>query len=471
MFRTLHNRLIFSHILPMLIIIPLMGILLVYGLENWVYLPSLTNELQSDARFLAQVIADDPSLWKDQARAQKRLEAGKPKENIHLTLISASGNLVASSDKSDASQLEQPVALAEVKTALQGQEVRLVHFSSRYNADVIDIFVPVTSSNGQILGIVRLMYRYTTVADEFFQLRFLITGLLVVGLLFGSVLGYFLAISIEAPIYHVTRAVDDLAHGSRTQLLQVNGPEEIQSLSLAVNLLVTRLRELEQARKHLLANLVHELGRPLGAIRSAIQALARGAEKDPAFFQEIIDGMDGESARLEHLLNDLADLYDQVLGALELDLQPLLIQDWLPSVLRTWQEAAREKNLRWEVDSLKSLPAVQADPIRLAQVVGNLVSNAIKFTPPEGQVRVSTCLGDGEVGILVEDSGVGISPEEQKKIFDPFYRGSHGRRFLEGMGLGLSISRDLVNAHGGRLEVSSIQGAGSQFTVWLPVAD
>ena len=105
----------------------------------------------------------------------------------------------------------------------------------------------------------------------------------------------------------------------------------------------------------------------------------------------------------------------------------------------------------------------------MAQAVGNLVSNAIKYTPPQGSVTVSAGSQEGEVWLRVSDTGPGIAAEEQARIFAPFYRGPVSGRFPQGMGLGLSIARDLVTAHGGRLTVESAPGAGSQFTIWLPV--
>jgi two-component system, OmpR family, sensor histidine kinase BaeS len=469
MFKTLRNRLIFSHILPLLIIMPIMGIALVLVLENWIYLPNLSSELEGDARFISRIAADTPDLWNHTEFAQSLLQGSSPRANARIMLLSGEGTLVASSNPEDAPELGKPINVPELQEVRNGQTVRKVHYNQWLNADTIDILVPVISKNNDYLGAVRLTYHYATVTEEFFRLRYLIAGLMIFGLLLGSLLGYLLATSIEAPVQDVTGAVDELAHGSRTQLLKVYGPEELQRLALAVNDLVTRLREMEKARKQLLANLVHELGRPLGALRSAIQALANGAEKDPAMYQELIAGMDAETVRLESLVKDLALLYEQFLGTLELDLQEINLSEWLPTVLRTWQEAALEKRIRWQIELSNSLPDVQADPIRLAQVVGNLVSNAIKFTPANGQVTISTCLVEGNVGIAVKDTGPGISPEEQQEIFKPFYRGTQGRRFPQGMGLGLSITRDLVQAHGGRLEVSSIPGSGSSFTIWLPV--
>jgi two-component system sensor histidine kinase BaeS len=226
---------------------------------------------------------------------------------------------------------------------------------------------------------------------------------------------------------------------------------------------------MELARRQLLANLVHELGRPLGAVRSAIHALSKGAGDDPQLLSDLTTGMDEETARLQHVLEDLAHLHDQVLGTLEMNLKPIDLSDWLPRMLLPWQQAAHEKKLEWRAEIPPGLPTVQADPVRLAQIIGNLASNAVKYTPAGRSVSVTAGIDGNWVWVRVSDSGPGISPEEQRRIFDHFYRGDQGRRIKQGMGLGLSIARDLAVAHGGRLEVESQPGAGSTFTVWLPV--
>ena len=115
------------------------------------------------------------------------------------------------------------------------------------------------------------------------------------------------------------------------------------------------------------------------------------------------------------------------------------------------------------------MPVIQADADRLAQAVGNLVSNAIKYTPPGGVITVSAGTKDSESWVRVSDTGPGIPVNEREKIFQPFYRGGQGHRFPQGMGLGLSIARDLATAHGGRIELESTPGLGSQFTIWLPL--
>ena len=141
---------------------------------------------------------------------------------------------------------------------------------------------------------------------------------------------------------------------------------------------------------------------------------------------------------------------------------------WLPNLARMQREAAHAKGLQWESDIPYDLPVMSVDPDRLAQAIGNLINNAIKFTPPGGKVTIGAGIQANEVWIAVQDTGPGIPDKDQALVFTPFFRGRTETRFPQGMGLGLSIARDLVMAHQGRLEFESVQGRGSCFTIWLP---
>ena len=184
---------------------------------------------------------------------------------------------------------------------------------------------------------------------------------------------------------------------------------------------------------------------------------------------DLLTGLDEETVRLQHLLEDLAGLHDQVLGKLELNRSPVHLNDWLVSTLSPWEAAAHQKGLTWAVDASPGLPIVRMDPDRMAQAIGNILSNAMKFTPAGGKVSTTIQTADSQLLIQIEDDGPGIPLNEQEKIFQPFIRGSQGRRIVEGMGLGLSIAREIILAHGGEIKLESTPGMGSRFILEMPV--
>ncbi len=466
--KSLRARLVLSHLLPMLLIIPLMGIGLIYALETQVLLPAFMTAYSGQAALVAEITQNQYRIWTDPIYAQTILAKVSPRLPARVMFLAADGRLMASSDPGDIENLNKVLINSAITSVQQGNVVKRVFYNRSLQGEALDIWEPVIDPVLGVIGIVRITYEFGSISGQFVQQRALIAWVLIIGLVFGGVLGLTLAVSIDRPLRRVTDAVNKLARGESSSPLPEAGPAEVRQLAGAYNVLVERLRGMEESRRHLLANLVHELGRPLGALRSAAQALLKGAAREPQLSQELLSGMDSELVRLQTLLGELTHLYDQVIGSLELNRQPIPLAQWLSEVSSPWEAEAQEKGLAWSSDVPPDLPSLQADPVRLGQALGNLLSNAVKFTPPGGRVDFSAGAEDGEVWISVKDSGPGIPPEEQEKVFMPFYRGGQGKRFTEGMGLGLSIARDLVNAHGGRLELQSAPGEGSRFTVRLP---
>jgi len=469
MLGTLRRQFVLSHILPVLVVIPLLGLALVYVLETQVVLPGLAQSLQAQARLVAQIARSRADLWGDPTQAQALAASLGRRLTARVMLLAPGGRLLASSDRADAANLGQPLDLPDLPDALAGHTTTRVTYSQQMDVEIADVLVPVANSDRTIVGIIRLTQRQASVSAQFLRLRYLITGVLAAGLLLGMAAGWMLALNLARPLRQTTQAIDRLAGGRHLAPLPETGPEEIGLLARAFNLLVARIQDLEHARRQLLSNLVHELGQQLGAVGSAVQALLRGADEEPAVRQELLLGIDAGMGRLQRLLDDLARLHDQVVGTLDLARRPVALGEWLPVALIPWREAAQAKGLQWEAAMSDDLPILTIDPDRIAQALGNLLSNAIKYTAPGGSVAISAGIVPDAVCIAVQDSGAGILPEEREHVFAPLYRGRTSQRFPEGMGLGLTIARDLVVAHGGQLRIDSSTERGSRFLLQLPI--
>jgi len=466
MIDTLRTRLTLSHILPLLILLPLLDVALIYVIERQFLVPSISKDLSSQARLFAELITVGDALPQDDQIFQLAATRARLDPNNTLMVFDSAGELIFTNDPRYENQIDRTIKVPSLDDALEGQELIFTNISLLpAGEDPIQVYTPSFSMEQEVLGVVRL----TSGDDLFRQLRLWIT-LAVVGVLFlATILGLILARAIGNPVQEVTTALHQLARGRQNEDLPVRGPREVRMLVQAINHLVGRLRELETTRSRLLANLVHELGRPLGALRSAIQALANGAADDPQLFSNLTRGMDEEASRLQYVVEELDHLHDQVLGGLEIELQPMPIGEWLVTTLSTWQQAAEEKGLVWRTNIPGNLPEIQIDKVRLGQAIGNLLHNALRYTPAGNRVEVEAGQEGDMVWIRVSDGGPGIQAVDLAKIFNPFFRGEQGRRFKQGMGLGLSIARDNVQAHSGRLEVESTPEKGSSFTIWLPV--
>ncbi len=341
--RSLRSRLVLSHILPLVVVVPLMSLALAYLLETRFLLPKLAEDLLDDAHLLTQVTRADYLVYGDQANIQLVLVRLALNPQVRLVYLRPDGTLVYSNDPDFLSRAGQKIDVPGLASAQAGEEVVSTNYSlltgSQYS---IHVLAPVIINGNQPVGILWMTYYEASLTRLFEQIRVLTVLAVIGGLLVGALLGSVLAINIGRPICRVTQAVHSLAEGERSEVLLEQGPVEIRDLVREVNVLVTRLHSLEQARRQLLANLVHELGRPLGALRSAIQALARGAGEDPQLLKDLTTGMDEETAQLQDILNDLAHLHDQVLGSLELKREPVIMSDWLPRVLLSWGKPRRK---------------------------------------------------------------------------------------------------------------------------------
>lgn len=233
---------------------------------------------------------------------------------------------------------------------------------------------------------------------------------------------------------------------------------------------ITDLRKLERIRRDFVANVSHEFKTPLTAIQGFAETLLAGAMDDPQnrlrFLQIILD----HSRRLARLTDDLLELSRMDADRVDLEVDRLSVSQFVQSCIETTQRSAAEKNLRVSVNLKTSLPDIAADRRRLAEVLQNLLDNAVQYTPSGGRITVSASSDGDEVEFTVSDTGIGIPKVDQPRIFERFYRVDVARsREVGGTGLGLSIAKHLVEAHGGRIWVESEVGQGSQFHFTVPV--
>jgi signal transduction histidine kinase len=230
------------------------------------------------------------------------------------------------------------------------------------------------------------------------------------------------------------------------------------------------LLKIDEMKSCFIANVSHELRTPLTSVLAYSELLLTYDDPPPETRREFLEIIHGESERLTRLINEVLDISKIESGALELRRDPIELRSLIASSARSHREAIRQRGLAFELDVPERLPLVVGDADRLQQVVANLLSNAMKFTPA-GAIRLSAW-GEGEsVLIAVSDTGVGIAPEDQARIFEKFHQvGDIMTAKPSGTGLGLAICRELVGAHGGRIWVESRPGAGSTFLVALPAA-
>ena len=249
--------------------------------------------------------------------------------------------------------------------------------------------------------------------------------------------------------------------------------ERTRELQVTLEQLAAKSRELESASKHkseFLANMSHELRTPLNAIIGFSQVLQQKLfgevnAKQEEYLQDILSSAN----HLLALINDVLDLAKVEAGQVELEKGLFSLREALEGGVVMVRERASKNGVKLELELDPAVDLVEGDERRIRQVVFNLLSNAVKFTPRGGQVDVSTSRQDGEVLVAVTDTGPGIAPDDQARIFEEFQQTDVGAEQREGTGLGLALSKRLAELHGGRIWVESELGRGSTFTFTLPV--
>lgn len=229
-----------------------------------------------------------------------------------------------------------------------------------------------------------------------------------------------------------------------------------------------QLQELDRAKDQFISNVNHELRTPLANIKLYLSLLERGKPEKHA---EYLQTLRREQRRLEKMIEDLLDLSRLDLGVTRIEPVPVQLDGLLRPLVADRLHLAIERGLSLEYEAAPDLPPVLADPERLIEVVTNLVTNAVNYTPGGGRICVTTAAADGWVTLMVRDTGPGIAAKDLPRLFERFYRGEVGRRAsAPGTGLGLAISREIMERLGGRITVESEPGQGAAFTVWLKVA-
>lgn len=302
--------------------------------------------------------------------------------------------------------------------------------------------------------------------DRINQALLLAAGL---ALLLGMFLGAVLARTLAAPLGQVSAAAGAIAAGDLSQRVPERGTVETKALARSFNQMAGNLEQAEQLRRNLLADVAHELRTPLTVIQGNLQALLDGVY--PLERAEIATVYD-ETRLLSRLVADLRELAQAEAGQLKLHLGPVDATAVLAQTVDSFALLAQEEQVSLQLDSPTDLPPAQADPDRLAQVLRNLIANAVRHAAPGGHVWVSARPEQGRLRISVADDGPGIPAADLPHVFDRFWRGDPARsRDSGGSGLGLAITRHLVEAQGGRIDVASRADRGTEFWFVLAAAE
>jgi signal transduction histidine kinase len=285
---------------------------------------------------------------------------------------------------------------------------------------------------------------------------------------------------LSAPLEVGDRVIGALSVGNRVSARSFSGHDcqlllalaDYAAIAIENSRLYDEVRLADRAKSEFVSFVAHELRTPMTSIRGYAELLAKGAvgpltPQQEEFLATILSNAE----RMQVLVSDLRDISRIELGQLQLELKPVRLTEALENGLQATRAQIDARSQRLELDVPDDLPPVYADPARLEQVLINLLSNAYKYTPEGGHIRVRARRQNGDVHCAVSDSGIGISPEDQARLFTKFFRSEDPAvREMPGTGLGLCIVKSLVELQGGHIIVESQLGRGTTFAFTVPVA-
>ncbi|MBI4493943.1 MAG: sensor histidine kinase [Chloroflexi bacterium] len=350
----------------------------------------------------------------------------------------------------------------EVQAALAGRVVRTADFHSPVLGDVRAAALVLSPRHGWLVGVTCPVAEAFGPLEARFRLQLLAFGTIA---LLAALAAVLLAAYLAGPVQRLAVQAQALGRGALHHRVDIKTGDELEALGVAFNRMAADLEAGREGRQQFLSAVAHDLRGPVTVIRGYTALLRRGGGQDPERREKALQSIDDATERLERMVGDLLEASRVAAGRFEVRPGPMDLVALVGQLVEAHQHTTLEHRL-----TLAGPPRLEGcwDRDRLAQVVGNLLGNAAKYSPEGGEIRVAVEPLDGEVHLSVSDQGVGLRPEDLPRVFEPFERLEETRN-LEGAGLGLFICKGIVEAHGGRIWAESPGlDQGSTFHVVLP---
>lgn len=385
-------------------------------------------------------------------------------------ILDDAGELLDSSRLDDSAPIEMT---PNILKALNRKDA----FGIEANAEYMDAAVPVTDSDGVLHFVIYIRDDKQTVRDLNSELITLIFEAVVVGLAISVILSFILSKTLLQPIIGMTKAAEAMADGDFSRELIVDSEDEIGILADTFNnmahqlkMTLEEIKKSEALRKEFVANVSHELRTPLTSIRSYAETLTENADIPKDMENDFLHVILNESDRMTKIVQDLLTLSRFDAGSGQLIIDEFSLEQSIHDVYDAIALEAKKHGHALSLSLRDSLPRIYGDKARIEQVLLNILSNAVKYTPDGGKIDISGGQTGKNVWVKIKDTGIGIPEEDLSRIFDRFYRVDKARsRESGGTGLGLSIAREIVIRHGGDILIDSTAGRGTAVTVVLPI--
>jgi len=312
------------------------------------------------------------------------------------------------------------------------------------------------------------------ISGNFFELIKINVLSTIIGIILATLLAFWLSTSITKPLIQIKTAAQKIASQDFSHRISYQGKDELGDIAKTINQMADQLEKYledyqkrEQNRREFLANVSHELRTPLTIIQGYTEALLDGMAADMKISEEYLKNILIETERLKTMANELLDLASIEEGKEKLKLETISVAEFMEEILNTFKTQFAEKGIKLEFEVKIGEGKLIGDRNKLLRVVENLLSNALKYTPSGGNVKVEVSAKNNDFQIIITDTGPGIPEKDLGKIFERFYKVDKARN-SKGFGLGLAITKSIVEAHGGKIFAENLSQGGAKFTVILP---
>ncbi|MDO4463523.1 MAG: HAMP domain-containing sensor histidine kinase [Bacillota bacterium] len=450
------------------------GFVVVASFVNSMTMEHLKREkadaLYREATLIANTYASD--LYNNETSldtVKKQLDALDTYLSANLWIINPSGRMVL--DSQAPVDLENEVVISDFDPTITGNSYYTVgNFFGSFSEEQLSVFAPITSDY-KVRGYVVIHYPMSNLVASCNSLLNISYLMLIILFLLSMIILIFFTEMVYLPLRKITEATEQYAAGNMHYEFQIDSEDEIGYLGATISYMASEIARSEDDQKKFVANVSHDFRSPLTSIKGYLEAMLDGTIP-PELYEKYLTIVLNETERLTKLTNSLLTLNNLNTKGMLLDKSIFDINKVIRNTAASFEGTCKRKAIAIELILTGDELFVTADVGKIQQVLYNLLDNAIKFSHPDSIIKIETNEKHNKVFVSVKDSGIGIPKDDQKLIWDRFYKSDLSRgKDKKGTGLGLSITKEIIQAHGEHINVISTEGVGSEFIFSLPVAD
>ena len=450
------------------------GFVVVASFVNSMTMEHLKREkadaLYREATLIANTYASD--LYNNETSldtVKKQLDALDTYLSANLWIINPSGRMVL--DSQAPVDLENEIVISDFNPTITGNSYYTVgNFFGSFSEEQLSVFAPITSDY-KVRGYVVIHYPLSNLVASCNSLLNISYLMLIILFLLSMIILIFFTEMVYLPLRKITEATEQYAAGNMHYEFQIDSEDEIGYLGATISYMASEIARSEDDQKKFVANVSHDFRSPLTSIKGYLEAMLDGTIP-PELYEKYLTIVLNETERLTKLTNSLLTLNNLNTKGMLLDKSIFDINKVIRNTAASFEGTCKRKAIAIELILTGDELFVTADVGKIQQVLYNLLDNAIKFSHPDSIIKIETNEKHNKVFVSVKDSGIGIPKDDQKLIWDRFYKSDLSRgKDKKGTGLGLSITKEIIQAHGEHINVISTEGVGSEFIFSLPVAD